>query len=363
MFHSRRALGALTLGLAIAAVCGSALAEPTMHKGSSESRGARATAQTVELAPATAGTVTVEPLAAPRPDSSRAPARLANDVRPAAASVVARPIASTAPQPRAASRSRSRKAPAHKHSDPRPSVTARTARPAATTTSMVPAETAPKASDSSLAPDAATAETSEQSPALEISGVARPDAAVAKPASAASKPAPGSQALFSSSAKRGSGYSLMSALDLALKLVLVLILAYVCMLGLKKFSQRRIAASGKGASLRVMDTIGLAPNRQLHIVALGDRAFLIGSTPDSISLISDVSQVEGMSGPAKGTPSAEPVDPAFSRRLKELMKVAPARQRQDTGVGPRLTQAVQFIKARSNQLRPLGEIIDETLSG
>jgi flagellar biogenesis protein FliO len=151
--------------------------------------------------------------------------------------------------------------------------------------------------------------------------------------------------------------------------VLVIILAYVCMLALKKFSQRRMAGSGKGMGLRVVDTIGLAPNRQLHIVTLGERAFLIGSTPESVSLISDISQAPGAPGSPRD-PHVE-ADPAFARRIKELMKVAPAGRgtQAETGaghrlaVGHRLAQAAQFIKARSNQLRPLGEIIDETVSG
>jgi flagellar biosynthetic protein FliO len=175
--------------------------------------------------------------------------------------------------------------------------------------------------------------------------------------------------LFSSSAKKNRGYGLMTVLDFALKLVLVLILAYLCMLALKRFSQRRAAGSGKGGALRVMDTIGLAPNRQLHIVALGDKAYLLGSTPESVSLIADVSETRGvddLSGGGRG----EKLDPAFSQRLKELMKAAPANRAMPSamrtstaGLGGRLAQATQFIKARSNQMRPLGEIIDETLSG
>ena len=175
--------------------------------------------------------------------------------------------------------------------------------------------------------------------------------------------------LFSSSAKKNRGYGIMTALDFALKLVLVLILAYLCMLALKRFSQRRAAGSAKGGALRVMDTIGLAPNRQLHIVALGDKAYLLGSTPESISLIADVSETKGvddLSGGGRG----EKLDPAFSQRVKELMKAAPANRAMPSamrastaGLGGRLAQAAQFIKARSNQMRPLGEIIDETLSG
>jgi len=172
-----------------------------------------------------------------------------------------------------------------------------------------------------------------------------------------------SSRLFASSSKAKHGYGLMTALDFALKLVLVLILAYVCMLALKKFSQRRMAGSGKGGGLRVVDTIGLAPNRQLHIVTLGERAFLLGSTPESVSLISDISQAQEMAG-LPGGPQREEADPAFAQRLKELMKVAPAgrKAQSGSGVGLRLAQAAQFIKARSNQMRPLGEIIDETLS-
>ncbi len=154
----------------------------------------------------------------------------------------------------------------------------------------------------------------------------------------------------------------MAALDFTLKLVLVLILCYLCMLALKKLSQRRIASSGKGAALRVVDSIGLAPNRQLHVVALGDRAYLLGSTPESVSLIADISQAPEVSEMLGGG-RAGPSDPAFSQRLRELMKAAPATRPAQRGMTSRLMQAAQFIKARSNQMRPLGEIVDETVSG
>jgi flagellar biosynthetic protein FliO len=172
-----------------------------------------------------------------------------------------------------------------------------------------------------------------------------------------------SSRLVSSSSRDQRGYGLMTALDFALKLVLVIILAYVCMLALKKFSQRRMARPSKSAGLRVVDTIGLAPNRQLHIVTLGERAFLLGSTPESVSLISDISQAQGATG-LPPSPQRDDADPAFAQRLKELMKVAPAgrKAQSGSGVGLRLAQAANFIKARSNQMRPLGEIIDETLS-
>jgi hypothetical protein len=54
-----------------------------------------------------------------------------------------------------------------------------------------------------------------------------------------------------------------------------------------------------------------------------------------------------------------PVGPARGREaFAQSADRAPGR-----GVSGRLAQAAQFIKARSNQMRPLGEIIDETLSG
>lgn len=78
---------------------------------------------------------------------------------------------------------------------------------------------------------------------------------------------------------------------LGLKLGLVITLAYLCALAVRKVAQRRGALKIGGGLLRVIESAALAPNRGLHIVAVGNRAFLVGSTPEQFSVLGEVSDV------------------------------------------------------------------------
>jgi flagellar biosynthetic protein FliO len=82
---------------------------------------------------------------------------------------------------------------------------------------------------------------------------------------------------------------------LGLKLGLVIILAYLCALAVRKVGQRRGALRIGSGVLRVVESAALAPNRGLHIVAVGKRAFLVGSTPEQFSVLGEVSDVAEVS--------------------------------------------------------------------
>jgi len=417
MFHMcSRALGALALGLVTAIPLRLAWAEPATHvvapgeslwviakrygisaqdlasaNGLAQARtlhsgfklvvpvrgsdAAVTAAESSHPAPDAAPTITVLPMAATAAAAPFAAPRQAQAAKPSAAAGSQPIVLAPATQPRHPHPAASAPAPNHK---PTPAAATKRDRIARAQESVsAPSRIAPVAT---IAPSP-TPPAAQSAPTAEVGSAARTGGAAANPAPAATATAatrwhtsaqdtdakapgrrPRTGGLFPESAKSERGYGFMSALDFILKLALVVILAYVSMLALKKFTQRRTAASGKGAALRAVDTIGLAPNRQLHIVTLGERAFLLGSTPESVSLISDISEAQSVPGATKSPPHAEQ-DPAFTQRLRELMKAAPAGRRAQSGVGLRLAQAAQFIKARSNQMRPLGEIIDETLSG
>jgi flagellar biogenesis protein FliO len=83
-------------------------------------------------------------------------------------------------------------------------------------------------------------------------------------------------------------------LDLGLKLVAVLALVYGSLLVLKRTgvlgaSAARMAKSGATDALRVVSSVGLAPNRSVHLIRVpGERALLVGATPQSINLLADL---------------------------------------------------------------------------
>ena len=80
--------------------------------------------------------------------------------------------------------------------------------------------------------------------------------------------------------------------DLGVKLIAVLALAYGSLMVLKKFGigGGSSVRGGAGPSVRVISSLALAPNRSVHVVEVpGGKTLLIGATPNSVNLLADLS--------------------------------------------------------------------------
>lgn len=78
-----------------------------------------------------------------------------------------------------------------------------------------------------------------------------------------------------------------------LNLALVIGLAYLAMLGVKKYMSGSLRAPGAPGSppkraLRVLETLSLCQGRAVYLVAAGDRLFLVGASAQHVSLVSEV---------------------------------------------------------------------------
>jgi flagellar biosynthetic protein FliO len=108
-------------------------------------------------------------------------------------------------------------------------------------------------------------------------------------------------------------------------LILVLGVAYLVMLGLKKYQQGtlRLRLPGMAAAprpsrhLQVVESISLGPQRSLFIVTVGRRAYLIGATGQQLTVL------DAMSADDVGIPeesAAETASPAaFVQTLTRLL--------------------------------------------
>jgi flagellar biogenesis protein FliO len=87
----------------------------------------------------------------------------------------------------------------------------------------------------------------------------------------------------------------VDVLDLTLKLVAVLALAYGSLTLLKRARVGGGSTAASGGSLeglRIISTLSLAPNRSVHVVrAPGGKTLLLGATPGQVNLIADLGQV------------------------------------------------------------------------
>jgi flagellar biogenesis protein FliO/LysM repeat protein len=77
-------------------------------------------------------------------------------------------------------------------------------------------------------------------------------------------------------------------LSLMLKLGLVLAIAYLGALGLRRLSGGKSVSSSREGPLKVLETITLGPNRWLHIIGVGGQAFLVASTPQQTTLLAEI---------------------------------------------------------------------------
>jgi flagellar protein FliO/FliZ len=84
-----------------------------------------------------------------------------------------------------------------------------------------------------------------------------------------------------------------SNLFLVLRMLLVLILAAAAIYGLvyflKKISNPRKI---EDPYLKVLSSASVGPNRSVHVISLGEKAWLVGSADNSVSLISEIDDKE-----------------------------------------------------------------------
>lgn len=78
------------------------------------------------------------------------------------------------------------------------------------------------------------------------------------------------------------------ALDMGWKLLLVIGLVYATLLGLRWLQKFKNPLKDGGATIQVLETVGLAPGRSLHLVVVGEKTLLLGSTEQHIALLSEL---------------------------------------------------------------------------
>lgn len=78
-----------------------------------------------------------------------------------------------------------------------------------------------------------------------------------------------------------------------LRMVLVLLLAAAAIYGLVYFV-KKLANPKKleDPYLKILSSVSIGPNRSVHVVSLGEKAWLVGSADNSVSLISEIDDKE-----------------------------------------------------------------------
>ncbi len=80
----------------------------------------------------------------------------------------------------------------------------------------------------------------------------------------------------------------VTAVSFIVKLALVLGLAYLTILGLKRLSSLKATAGGGQQRIRVVENSSLGSSKGLHLVEIGNKKLLLASTPNQVSLITEL---------------------------------------------------------------------------
>lgn len=136
----------------------------------------------------------------------------------------------------------------------------------------------------------------------------------------------------------------MTALGFVSKLALVIGLAYLTILGLKRVSQMKPGVEGGKRCMRVVESLSLGANRQLHLVEACSRTFVIASTPGRISLVAELDPEEAKSVVRSETPAG------FGEQLKMFMGVGTDGSQSAGSVAEALRDSGSFLRDKAADL-------------
>jgi len=111
---------------------------------------------------------------------------------------------------------------------------------------------------------------------------------------------------------------------LIVRLALVVSIIWGAVIAMRWYVRRTSGASGRRGSIRAMDIVethALGPNRALHLVRLGDRAVLVGATPERITsllTIDDPDEVRRLTDSPVEEPRRTAVAGPFSSLVSNL---------------------------------------------
>ncbi|MCS6861101.1 MAG: flagellar biosynthetic protein FliO [Abditibacteriales bacterium] len=108
----------------------------------------------------------------------------------------------------------------------------------------------------------------------------------------------------------------LSGLGLVIKLAVVVGLIYLTVYVLKLWMAKKPLLLGMSAQgdIKVLETVGLGPNRALHLVTVGEQKLLLASTANAVQLICEVE--------SPVAPAAQSDSPSFAAALRALQEVA-----------------------------------------
>jgi len=151
-------------------------------------------------------------------------------------------------------------------------------------------------------------------------------------ATPAPAPAPDVSAAPPASGSAVPGMSAGSLISLVLKVGIVAALLALCLWALRKYAGNGPRAGGRTGAIQIVDTISVAQNRAFYVLDVGDRAVVVGATPQQLAVVAEVTDEDVLARlRQKPEPAGAPIAglwrqfSAMRERQNELRAVAQAR--------------------------------------
>lgn len=147
------------------------------------------------------------------------------------------------------------------------------------------------------------------------------------------------------------GGDLLSFWDVARMILIfaaVLLVIYLIFYFLKKAGGPRFQDSGL---IKMHASLGLGPNRSLHLIEVGQEIFLVGAAEESVSLISKIDSKESLDDIRFriSTEKTEPEGKTFSAVFSGLFK----REKPDVNVSRSLSRSRNFLEGQKERLKKM----------
>jgi|GEM_PF-4369517 len=145
-----------------------------------------------------------------------------------------------------------------------------------------------------------------------------------------------------------------SLLSLGLKLGFVILLAYVAARAARQFALRKgkfapasvpTPAPRPNHNMEILETITLGPERWLHVVTIGSKAYLLSSTPQQTALITEVTETNLI----QELREKQALESGFAGQLAQMM--ASGREPRTVAAGP---YPNNYFTAKLAALNPFG---------
>jgi flagellar biosynthetic protein FliO len=136
-----------------------------------------------------------------------------------------------------------------------------------------------------------------------------------------------------------------------LSLALVLGLAYVTILGLKRFTGLKAPFGTGHGRMRVVENLSLGAGRALHLVEIGSRRLVVASTPSSVTMVTEIAADDLPDASSAGPPEQSPT--GFKDQLAMFLGGKTGSDEAAGNVARILRDSTAFVQGRIGRLGSL----------